>query len=231
MKNISYKSINGKITYVNRLSKEKYIKIKFHNKKRNLKKMILTAGPSVSSRELVYTLDAAMSGWNENSDYYLEKLSKSFSNFIGVNYAIPTSSCTGALHIALKALGIKKGDEVIIPNITWVATASVVQFVGAKPIFVTQNNGKYRIRKGKVYLAPRKDGTLNYTDYIMMAAMARVTMKTCQVIDAICIDIANELFFVDGDHYDGIHTTPTGSEKIGRYLHSKLKDIIPATDS
>jgi|TARA_B100000959_G_C14906369_1_gene593161 hypothetical protein len=109
--------------------------------------------------------------------------------------------------------------------------AQIIHNFGAKPIFVTQNNGKYRIRKGKVYLAPRKDGTLNYTDYIMMAAMARVTMKTCQVIDAICIDIANELFFVDGDHYDGIHTTPTGSEKIGRYLHSKLKDIIPATDS
>ncbi len=150
MKNISYKSINGKITYVNRLSKEKYIKIKFHNKKRNLKKMILTAGPSVSSRELVYTLDAAMSGWNENSDYYLEKLSKSFSNFIGVNYAIPTSSCTGALHIALKALGIKKGDEVIIPNITWVATASVVQFVGAKPIFADVDMDDWNISPDEI---------------------------------------------------------------------------------
>jgi len=150
MKNISYKSINGKITYFNRSTKENYIKVKFHNKKRNFKKMILTAGPSVSPRELVYTLDAAMSGWNKNSDYYLNRLSRSFSKFIGVNYAIPTSSCTGALHIALKTLGIKKGDEVIVPNITWVATASVVKFVGAKPIFADVDMDDWNISPDEI---------------------------------------------------------------------------------
>jgi len=46
-----------------------------------------------------------------------------------------TSSCTGAMHLALLALGIKEGDEVIVPEITWIATASVVKYVGAKPVF------------------------------------------------------------------------------------------------
>jgi len=149
MKNLFYKSIDGKISYTEAVSKgkyKKYIKLSFLKKsKQPRKKMILTAGPSVSSKELAYTLDAALNGWNENNDYYLNKLSKSFSKFIGVNYAIPTSSCTGALHIALKALGIKKGDEVIVPNITWVATASVVEFVGAKPIFADVNLDDWNI--------------------------------------------------------------------------------------
>ena len=53
-----------------------------------------------------------------------------------MKYALPTSSCTGALHLILLGLGVKKGDEVIVPDMTWVATASVVKYVGAKPVFV-----------------------------------------------------------------------------------------------
>ena len=138
MKSKTYRLINGSISYKEDILRKnkKSIKINFLENNKNLKKkMILTAGPSVSSKELVYTLDAALNGWNENMNYYLDKLAKSFSNLIGVKYALPTSSCTGALHIALLALGIKSGDEVIVPNITWVATASVVKFVGATPVF------------------------------------------------------------------------------------------------
>tara|TARA_Y100000591_G_scaffold167771_1_gene144740 strand:+ start:638 stop:1789 length:1152 start_codon:yes stop_codon:yes gene_type:complete len=99
------------------------------------KKLILTAGPSITNLEKKFVYDAVCNGWNENFNGYLLKLEKSFKKFFNIRYALPTSSCTGALHLILLGLGIKKGDEVIVPDMTWVATASVVRYVGAKPVF------------------------------------------------------------------------------------------------
>ena len=97
--------------------------------------MILTAGPSISVRETAYAYDAAKRGWNNRWNGYLSRFEREFADYIGVRHAIATSSCTGALHIALAALGIGPGDEVIVPEITWVATANAVRYVGATPVF------------------------------------------------------------------------------------------------
>lgn len=99
------------------------------------KQLILTAGPSISSREAFYAWDAARNGWNQHWSGYLSRFESAFAEYIGVKYAIATSSCTGALHIALAALGIGPGDEVIVPDTTWVATANAVRYVGATPVF------------------------------------------------------------------------------------------------
>jgi perosamine synthetase len=96
---------------------------------------ILTAGPSISSREMSYVLDAVRYGWNSRWADYLNRFEASFAEYIGVKHAIATSSCTGALHLALAALGIGPGDEVIVPDITWVATANAVMYTGATPVF------------------------------------------------------------------------------------------------
>lgn len=101
-----------------------------------MKKLILTAGPSITGLEKRYVYDAVSNGWNNNWNDYLLKLENEFKKFFNVKYAIPTSSCTGALHLILKGLGVKKGDEVIVPDTTWVATASAVKYVGARPVFV-----------------------------------------------------------------------------------------------
>ena len=97
--------------------------------------LILTAGPSISAREASYALDAARYGWNHEWNKYIKRFEETFAEYLGVKYALSTSSCTGALHISLAALGIGSGDEVIVPDITWVATANAVLYVGATPIF------------------------------------------------------------------------------------------------
>lgn len=97
--------------------------------------MILTAGPSISAREGVYAYDAALYGWNGDWSKYLSKFEADFAKYVGAKYALATSSCTGALQIALMALGIGVGDEVIVPDETWVATANAVRYVGATPVF------------------------------------------------------------------------------------------------
>ena len=89
-------------------------------------KLILTAGPSITEKEISYVTDAVTNGWNAEWNKYLVKLEDSFAKYIGVKHAIATTSCTGAMHLSLKALGIKPGDEVIVPETTWIATAAVV---------------------------------------------------------------------------------------------------------
>lgn len=101
----------------------------------SVEKMILTAGPSIGRKEISYCADAAENGWNESHSHYLKKFEQKFQSYVGANHAVPTSSCTGAMHLALLALGIKPGDEVIVPEITWIATAAAVKYVGAVPVF------------------------------------------------------------------------------------------------
>jgi perosamine synthetase len=105
--------------------------------------MILTAGPSITDKEIDYVTDAVTNGWNDNWNVYLNKFEKAFANYIGVNNSVSTSSCTGALHLGLLACNIGKGDEVIVPDITWVATASTVTYVGAKPVFCDISEGSW----------------------------------------------------------------------------------------
>lgn len=99
-------------------------------------KTILTAGPSVTRREIAYVLDAVEHGWNDEWNKYIRRFEEAFAEQVGVSHALSTSSCTGALHLALKALEIGPGDEVLVPDCTWVATASAVTYVGATPVMV-----------------------------------------------------------------------------------------------
>jgi len=107
--------------------------------------LILTAGPSISQYESYYAYDAAINGWNSNWCEYLELLQTRFREYVGCGYALATSSCTGALHIALLALGIGEGDEVIVPDQTWVATANAIRYVKATPVFVDVNRDDWTI--------------------------------------------------------------------------------------
>lgn len=96
---------------------------------------ILTAGPSISYLERSFGLQAVSFGWNSNHSSFLTRFEREFADYVGSKFAMATSSCTGALHLSLLALGIGPGDEVIVPEVTWVATASAVRYVGATPVF------------------------------------------------------------------------------------------------
>lgn len=97
---------------------------------------ILYTKPSITELEIKYASDAAINGWGSRCYEYIEKFEESFSNHIGSKYAIATSSCTGAFHMGLHALGINEGDEVILADTNWIATISPIIHLGAKPILV-----------------------------------------------------------------------------------------------
>jgi perosamine synthetase len=92
--------------------------------------------PSITELEVRYATDAAMNGWGENCYAYIDKFEGLFKNEIDVKYAIATSSCTGALHMGMAALGVGRGDEVILADTNWIATAAPIVHLGAKPVFV-----------------------------------------------------------------------------------------------
>ena len=92
--------------------------------------------PSITQLEIDYVNDAVSNGWGSHCYDYLNKFEANFCRYIGTRYAIATASCTGALSIGLAAMGIKKGDEVILADTNWIATLSPIVHLGAKPIFV-----------------------------------------------------------------------------------------------
>lgn len=92
--------------------------------------------PSITELEVRYASDAAANGWGENCYEYINRFEELFKQHLGVKYAIATSSCTGALHMGMAALGIGPGDEVIMADTNWIATASPIVYLGAKPVFV-----------------------------------------------------------------------------------------------
>lgn len=96
---------------------------------------IPSAGPSITDTEVKLVTEAARYGWYENRNMHLEQFVKEFSDYTGIKYCLPTVNCTSALHLALMGLGIGPGDEVIVPDITWVASVAPIHYVGAKPIF------------------------------------------------------------------------------------------------
>jgi perosamine synthetase len=100
------------------------------------KQKIFYTKPSISTLEIKYATDAATNGWGENCYDYINRFEKLFKNHLGVKYSIATSSCTGALHMGMSALNIGPGDEVIMADTNWIATASPIVHLGAKPVFV-----------------------------------------------------------------------------------------------
>lgn len=97
---------------------------------------ILYAKPSITKKEVAYATDAARNGWGEQCYEYIGRFENLFREYTGAKYSIATSSCTGALHMGLAALGIGLGDEVIIADTGWIATAASITYLGAKPVFV-----------------------------------------------------------------------------------------------
>jgi perosamine synthetase len=101
-----------------------------------MKSRILYTKPSITELEVRYATDAAANGWGDKCYEYINKFEDLFKQHLGVRYAIATSSCTGALHMGMAALGIGPGDEVIMADTNWIATASPIVNLGAKPVFV-----------------------------------------------------------------------------------------------
>ena len=105
--------------------------------------------PVFGPEELRAVQEPLERGWVVQGPY-VKKFEERFSEFTGATHSIATSSCTTALHVAVAALGLKPGDEVIVPAFTWVATANVVEYMGARPVFCDIDLATFNIRTDQI---------------------------------------------------------------------------------
>ena len=97
---------------------------------------ISISNPVFNGNEKNYLLECIDTGWVSANGRFITEFQKQFAEFCGSKYALACSNGTVTLHLALIALGIKPGDEVIMPTLTYIATANAVRMCGAKPVFV-----------------------------------------------------------------------------------------------
>jgi perosamine synthetase len=93
------------------------------------------AGPWITDLEQKYVADAVQHGWYERAAEWPARLEADFAAAVGRRHAFSLPSCTAGLHLALAALGIGPGDEVVVPEATWIASSAPISYVGATPVF------------------------------------------------------------------------------------------------
>src|SRR5438270_7535176 len=93
------------------------------------------AGTWITEKEIEYVSDAVKTGWYGEANTYQQQFEEAFKNYVSRSYAMALPSATSAIHLALAGLGIGSGDEVIVPDATWIATSAPISYVGATPVF------------------------------------------------------------------------------------------------
>ena len=106
--------------------------------------------PSITEKEVAYANDAAANGWGAHCYDYIQRFESAFAAHLGVRHVVATSSCTGALTLGLAALGIQTGDEIIIPDTTWIASVAPIVQLGAVPVFVDIDEKTWCIDPSKI---------------------------------------------------------------------------------
>ena len=101
------------------------------------------AGPWITEKEIAYVADASRNDWYEGAGSYVRRFESAFASYVGREFALSLPSCTSGLHLSLLALGIGEGDEVIVPEATWIASAAPISYVGAVPVFVDIDPGTW----------------------------------------------------------------------------------------
>lgn len=114
------------------------------------KRFIPVSEPNLCGNEEAYVLDCLRSTWISSKGEYIERFERSFAEYVGVEHAVASSNGTTALHLMLHAMDIGPGDEVIVPTLTYVASANVAVYVGAKPVFVDSDPETWNMKVEEV---------------------------------------------------------------------------------
>ncbi len=126
------------------------------------RRFIPVSAPALVGREREYVLDCLDSGWISSNGKYIELFESSFREFCGTRHSIACTNGTVALHTALVGLNVQPGDEVLVPSLTFVATANAVTYCGARPVFVDSEPETWNIDPRAIArkITPRTKGII-----------------------------------------------------------------------
>lgn len=114
------------------------------------KEFIPVAEPLLDGKELEYVTDCVKSGWISSLGKYVRDFEQGFADYCGARYGVATSNGTVAIHLLAAALNFGPGDEVIMPGLTYVATANGIKYTGATPVFVDSERETWNVDPAKV---------------------------------------------------------------------------------
>lgn len=187
-----------------------------------MKKKIALAGPDITQKEVDYVVDAVKNGWYETYDMHIKKLEKTFAEYLGAKYAIATYCGTHALHLATIALELKAGDEVIVTDQSYIATAQAVSYVGAKCVFVDINPNTLCIEPALIEKA-----ITNKTKAIMLvhfAGMAADMDSIMQIASKYNLKVIEDACQLVGGKYKNKHVGTIGD--IGAFSFQGAKIAV-----
>lgn len=153
------------------------------------------AQPVLGERELVYVTECILSGWISSTGRFVTEFEKRCAEYCGVPHAVSTSNGTTALHLALLVLNIGPGDEVIVPTLTFIASANAVTYTGAKAVFVDSEPDSWNLDPAAVERAitPRTKAIMAVHLYGHPADM-RALRAICDRHDLFLVEDAAEAF-------------------------------------
>lgn len=165
--------------------------------------MIPVYKPSLSNLEKEYVNDCLDSSWISSKGKYVDLFESEFSAKTGTKYATSVCNGTVALHLALLALGIGPGDEVIVPTFTYIASVNAITYCGAKPVFVDSLVKSWQ-------MSP-EDVARKITDKTRAILVVHLYGQACDMAKIRNIAKDNNLFIVEdcaeafGTYYNGTH--------------------------
>ena len=123
---------------------------------------IPVAAPALIGNERKYVLDCLETSWISSNGEYIGRFEKAFAEFCGTRNALACANGTVALHVALLGLGVEAGDEVIVPSLTYVATANAVSYCGATPVLVDSEPVTWNMDPSQIedLITPRTKGII-----------------------------------------------------------------------
>src|SRR2546426_423014 len=101
--------------------------------------------PYLQGNEKKYVNECLDSSWISSRGKFIDEFEKTFAEYIGVKEAVTVSNGTAALHLALLALNIKNGDEVIVPSLTYISSVNAIKYVGATPVFIDSRQDTWQL--------------------------------------------------------------------------------------
>lgn len=112
--------------------------------------MIPLCVPKIKGNEWKYIKECIDTNWVSSAGSYVDRFERDFSEYLNVKKSVTTSNGTTALFLALKILGIREGDEVIVPSLTFISPVNTIKYVGAEPVFVDVTRDTYVMNVEKV---------------------------------------------------------------------------------
>lgn len=184
------------------------------------KRFLPVAEPSIGEKEWQYVSECILSGWVSSTGKFVTQFEKLFADFCQAKHAITTSSGTTALHLALLAADIGPGDEVLVPTLTFIATANAVTYTGAKPVFVDSEPATWNIDPAKIEasITSRTKAIIPVHLYGHPADMGTIK-KICKKRNLILIEDAAE---AHGAQYDGAPVGGLGDLGIFSFFGNKI---------